>query len=201
MVSYAALDIETSNLDMEAEGLSFDNPKGWDISCICIVNEEGVSWTFTDSANLAQGDFPNLYPLSRFVEIFTKEIIPHHIILTHNGYRFDFPIIQEYLKREFNQVLPEYFEHFDSCDYLLAKTGVRYRLAHLVSYHLGLSESKLMDASNAPISWAEGKHHEVVEYCLHDCSLTIQMIKNALGMGHFNAIGKPEYAEVQFRGM
>ena len=24
-----ALDIETANLDMDAEGLAFDNPKGW----------------------------------------------------------------------------------------------------------------------------------------------------------------------------
>jgi len=195
---YAALDIETKNLDMKAEGLSFDNPKGWDISCICVVSENGKSWTFTDSELVSA---ENKYSLSAFTKVFYDEIIPNHVILTHNGYRFDFPIIQEYLKREFSQDLPGYFEQFDSCDYLLGKTGVRYRLAHLVSYHLGSEASKLMDAANAPVAWAEGRHQEVVDYCLHDCLLTIQMIRDALERGHFNAIGKPQYAEVPFKGM
>ena len=33
-----SLDIETANLDMDAEGLSFGDPKGWRTSCVCIHN-------------------------------------------------------------------------------------------------------------------------------------------------------------------
>ena len=32
-----ALDIETANLDMDAEGLAFDDPQGWRISCVKTV--------------------------------------------------------------------------------------------------------------------------------------------------------------------
>ena len=32
------LDIETANLDMESEGLAFDNPKGWTTSCVGIYD-------------------------------------------------------------------------------------------------------------------------------------------------------------------
>ena len=45
------LDIETANLDMEAEGLSFDNPKGWTTSCVGIYDiwegeSEGVHYYY-----------------------------------------------------------------------------------------------------------------------------------------------------------
>ena len=33
-----ALDIETANLDMEAEGLKFDDPTGWKTAVVCIHN-------------------------------------------------------------------------------------------------------------------------------------------------------------------
>ena len=45
MSRYIALDIETANLDMEAEGLQFGNPKGWKTSCVCLYDfwiDEGV---------------------------------------------------------------------------------------------------------------------------------------------------------------
>ncbi len=32
------LDIETLNLDMDSEGLEFDNPQGWKTSCVCIYD-------------------------------------------------------------------------------------------------------------------------------------------------------------------
>ena len=31
-----ALDIETANLDMEAEGLKFDDPQGWKTAVVCV---------------------------------------------------------------------------------------------------------------------------------------------------------------------
>ena len=40
------LDIETKNVDIS--DLSFDNPKGWEISCICVVSEENDIFTFSD---------------------------------------------------------------------------------------------------------------------------------------------------------
>ena len=31
-----ALDIETMNLDIKKNNISFNNPKGWEISCLCL---------------------------------------------------------------------------------------------------------------------------------------------------------------------
>ena len=63
MSRYIALDIETANLDMEAEGLEFGNPKGWKTSCVCLyafwIDDRG-----RDGQRLLM--FPILRILSRF---------------------------------------------------------------------------------------------------------------------------------------
>ena len=37
-MKYVVLDIETSNLDMEAEGLTFGNPEGWNTACVSLYD-------------------------------------------------------------------------------------------------------------------------------------------------------------------
>ena len=58
MSHYIALDIETANLDMEAEGLQFGNPKGWKTSCVCIYDfwidegvEQGMGYFYADDVD------------------------------------------------------------------------------------------------------------------------------------------------------
>ena len=36
MIGHISLDIETANLDMEAEGLKFDDPQGWKTAVVCV---------------------------------------------------------------------------------------------------------------------------------------------------------------------
>jgi len=45
-----ALDIETANLDMEAEGLNFNDPTGWQTAVVCIHNH------YTDKDNVYVAD-------------------------------------------------------------------------------------------------------------------------------------------------
>ena len=33
-----SLDIETTNLDIKNNNISFNHPRGWEISCVCIYN-------------------------------------------------------------------------------------------------------------------------------------------------------------------
>ena len=52
MRKFLVLDIETSNLDMDVDGLTFDNPKGWRTSCVGIYDiwegeERGSSYYYT----------------------------------------------------------------------------------------------------------------------------------------------------------
>ena len=51
------LDIETANLDMDAEGLVFDNPKGWKTSCVGIYDiwegeEEGINYYYVSDPDI-----------------------------------------------------------------------------------------------------------------------------------------------------
>jgi hypothetical protein len=49
-----ALDIETANLDMDAEGLSFSNPQGWKTSVVCVYNShEDKNYIFVGEADYA----------------------------------------------------------------------------------------------------------------------------------------------------
>ena len=81
--------------------------------------------------------------------------------------------------------------------YLKEKTGIRYRLNHLIHGMLGEDESKLMDAANAPIEWAKGNYEDVIRYCIDDCHKTYDVLRASLDSGYFNAIGKDEYVSVE----
>lgn len=195
------LDIETSNLDMKSEGLTFENPEGWNISCICVYDSDyDANWVFTDSDSYVPTKDEAVVSLVGFCD-FMQNVSEDQTFLTHNGVRFDFPIIQSYMKRVHDRdlsALIESMNHFDTADYLLQATGVRYRLNHMIHYHLGEEASKLMDAANAPIAWSEGRHNEVIDYCLDDCLKTYRVFMDAKERRHFSAIGKEEYAEVSF---
>ena len=41
-----ALDIETKNLDMKAEGLDFNNPDGWKVSCVSIWHPTSGAYNY-----------------------------------------------------------------------------------------------------------------------------------------------------------
>ena len=70
------LDIETANLDMESEGLAFDNPKGWTTSCVGIYDiwegeTEGIQYYYvSDPHSLMDKDFKeyNIRSMDTLVE-------------------------------------------------------------------------------------------------------------------------------------
>ena len=62
-----SLDIETANLDMEAEGLVFDDPKGWRTAVVCVHNAKRNStatYVHPDMMDKVaeEGGYANLYP-------------------------------------------------------------------------------------------------------------------------------------------
>jgi hypothetical protein len=123
--------------------------------------------------------------------------------LTHNGEGFDFPIMSKSIGdggvgkcKDILEGWPP-SQKFDSSLYLKQKTGIRYRLNHLIHGMLGEDQSKLMDAANAPIEWAKGNHEEVIRYCVDDCLKTYNVFVGSLDSGYFTAIGKDEYIPVE----
>ena len=119
-------------------------------------------------------------------------------LITKNGGTFDLPIISKSLKtggcgktvatnlRLFldaptEKELPNGHiklltpKHFDICQYLRDTTGSRHKLQHLIQGTFGLSESKLMNAAEAPENWAAGQHQKVLDYCGSDAKYTADL--------------------------
>ena len=191
------LDIETSNVDISE--LSFDNPKGWEISCICVVSEENEIFTFSDVRDELfeeaifrhridnEPDFIwNNRPLSHFFQ-FLEHLIwdDEHILITKNGAKFDLPIIEEYLSLSFEGI-----NHYDIEKHIMDESGERYRLSELIHYHVGKEEGKLLEAKYAPTLWSQGYYEVVVGYCIDDCYKTMKVYDDARMRGFYSAIDR-----------
>jgi len=205
-----ALDIETANLDMKAEGLKFDNPKGWKTAVVCMYDSHHDMNTIYVHPDI-HGEIVRKCG-GKLGIVYTFEMLAYHLrnarnegylLLTHNGEGFDFPIISKTPKEggvgSVKSLLEKWpsSQKFDSSLYLKQKTGIRYRLNHLIHGMLGEEQSKLMDAANAPIEWSKGNYEEVIRYCIDDCLKTYNVFVGSLDSGYFTAIGKDEYIPVK----
>lgn len=192
------LDIETSNVDIS--DLSFDNPNGWEISCICVVSEENEIFTFSAVRDELfeeaifrhridnEPDFIwNNRPLSHFHQ-FIEHLMwdDEHILITKNGAKFDIPIIEEYLGVSLEGLL----NHYDIEKHIMDESGERYRLSELIHYHVGKEEGKLLEAKYAPTLWSQGYYEVVVGYCIDDCYKTMKVYDDAKMRGFYSAIDR-----------
>ena len=191
------LDIETKNVDISE--LSFDNPKGWQISCICVVSEENEIFTFSDERDELKEDaiFRNRlenepdfiwsnHTLNQFFQ-FLEHLIwdKEHLLITKNGAKFDLPIIEEYLNVSFEGI-----NHYDIEKHIFDDGGERYRLSELIHYHIGKEEGKLLEAKYAPTLWNQGYYEVVIGYCIDDCYKTLQVYNDAKMKGFYSAIDR-----------
>jgi len=207
-----SLDIETANLDMKAEGLSFDDPKGWRTSVVCL--HDGVlNMTHTyvhpdeyeEVKKTHDKSLGRLYPFDVLEYHLRRKRNEGYTLLTHNGLKFDLPIISKPIKdggvggcASLLKKWPKE-QMMDTAAVLTQVTGERYHLNHLIHGLLGENHSKLMDAANAPIQWAEGNHAEVIRYCIDDTQKTLAVFLTAGSEGEFRAIGKDSYRTVPIK--
>ena len=204
-----SLDIETANLDMDAEGLSFDDPKGWRTSCVCLhdsMRDTTAIYVHPDKydeiTRLCGGKLGIVYPFDMLQYHLRTKRNEGYTLLTHNGLGFDLPIISKSIKDGgvggCASLLEKWHKNLmmDTCAVLMKATGVRYRLNHLIHGLLGEEQSKLMDAANAPKEWAKGNYEDVIRYCIDDTRKTLAVYLEAGNQGEFRAIGKEEYESV-----
>ena len=200
-----SLDIETLNMNMKKEKLKFDDPKGWKTSVVCIHdNIKEKNYIYVSMENYAKvtrlcgGKIGFVYPFNMLEHHLSKWLGDGYTILTHNGLGFDLPIISKSIIdggvgcEAILKTWPK-MQMVDTCHVLTEATGVRYRLNHLIHSMLGIDESKLMDAANAPKEWAKGNYEEVIRYCIDDTIKTLQVYFKAGELTGFSAIGKDDY--------
>lgn len=198
------LDIETANLDMDAEGLSFDNPSGWIVSCV------GVHLMGADHDYVYVRDYGpvmaqvmqntpayKVFPLSMLAMHMNGWLMRGVPLITHNGESFDLPILAKPTAKGgagCASAVSKYAEnglHIDTCARLLSHTGLRIHLSDLCSTLLGSdpSDGKSMPAAEAPIAWSEERYREVIEYCIQDCRLTARVWDVARTSEPFEIVG------------
>lgn len=193
-----ALDIETTNLDMKAEGLSFDDPKGWTTGCVVVYDVwNDVPHYFAD-VEIPQHQSE---PLSELGECLEQYADDGYILLTQNGTLFDLPILAKDLQDGGAGITTqiENMVHIDPTQLLMRDTGKRYSLQKLVKGVLGDSASKSMAAALAPVEWAKGHYAEVILYCEQDCRLTAAYFMQAFVDDRIEAthtIGEAIFVEV-----
>lgn len=198
MNKYIVLDIETANLSMKDEGLEFNNPKGWKISCVCVYDShKDQDWFFInesemDAVNRSISNY-ELYGFNKLNEMLNQWFDEGYILMTHNGTFFDNPILSKSIV-DGGAGCGSILKQFDSSRQidmsltLNELTGERYRLQHLVHGLLGNSFSKLMDAAFAPVEWNNGNYENVLKYCISDCHLTLDAYLVAEKLGEFRAV-------------
>ena len=97
-----SLDIETANLDMRAEGLTFDNPKGWKTAVVCVhdgVHNRTSIYVHPDKydevTRICGGKLGIVYPFDILEYHLRSKRNEGYTLLTHNGLGFDLPIISK----------------------------------------------------------------------------------------------------------
>lgn len=198
-----ALDIETANLDMDAEGLAFGDPQGWRVSCV------GVHFVGAAKDRLYVQDYGAVMGTVGHTDAYDVHplaMLPMHMdgwlmrgvpLITHNGEGFDLPILAKPMVdggAGCAKAVSRYAErglHIDTCARLLSHTGLRIHLSDLCRTLLGSdpSDGKSMPAAEAPIAWSEGRYREVMDYCIQDCRLTARVWQVARTGEPFEVVG------------
>ena len=198
-----ALDIETKNLDMKAEGLDFNNPDGWKVSCVSIWHPTSEAYNYAQWETLP-AEVMEKFTVMSFEQL--KEDLQTwfddgYTLITKNGTNFDLPIISKPIAEGgcgVEKIIKECIwgdeiasRHLDLQTYLEDATfGVRFSLQTLIKSVLGTDESKLMEAKFAPQAWAEGDYAEVIHYCEEDARYTYEVWNVARMRGYIQAPGK-----------
>jgi len=193
MAKIISLDIETLNLSMADEGLDFNNPVGWSISCVGVYdahNDEKYMYVANPKEMLKSYDFV-MYSLEELRIHLEEWFDDGYSLLTHNGTNFDLPILSKPIADGGGscESLWDNSTHYDLSNSLLKLTGKRYKLQHLVKGMLGEDKSKLMEAKFAPVEWDNGNYISVMEYCISDCILTHEVFTECAKQGEIRAIG------------
>ena len=197
-----ALDIETKNLDMEADGVAFGNPDGWMVSCVSVWDASLNNHQDYNYANLPE--IPDSIRQEYRVESFetlnddlNEWYDKGYLLLTKNGLKFDLPIISKPVEEggcgvgEVIQKFEDAGLHLDLQKWLEDATqGMRFSLQSLVKGVLGESESKLMEAQFAPDEWSAGNYGDVIAYCAKDAELTYLVWEQARIRGSLQAVAK-----------
>lgn len=175
MKKYLAFDIETANTDeVDSDGdLQALRPLG--IACATALAQDndkpfvwhGITASGNPSAKMTKEEACAL--VKDLIEL-SKE----HMIVTWNGVGFDFDILAEEsgLYAECKQLAAG---HIDMLFHALCALGYPIGLQKAAEGMGMPGKTEGMCGSEAPKQWAAGKHQKVIDYCVQDVRVTLNL--------------------------
>jgi len=179
---YLSFDLETAKIlpDDSMNDWKAYRPLG--IACAATLlsdSEDVVLWAGKDKMTQQE--------VAEVVEYLVAKVGQGYTILTWNGLAFDLDILAEEsgLMAECKQLA---LNHVDMMFHVVCKRGYGVSLDAAAK---GMSlAGKTMNGANAPILWAEGKRHEVLQYVGQDVRTTMEVATACEALGKFRWIAK-----------
>jgi len=177
MQRYLAFDLETAKvLPPDVRNVLKHRPLG--ISCAASIADnmpEPLLWYGKDEKN---------QPSKKMTHREAEQVVFKLTELTHQGYTlitwggvdFDFNILAEEsgLQKECAQLV---LNHIDMLFHIVCSLGHRMSLQK-ASEGMNLPGKKIgISGALAPALWADGKYEEVLDYCVQDARLTLQIAR------------------------
>ena len=161
MSKVMAIDIETANYSHEIGG--WDNTHMFEPTVVATWDgEEAHVFSKADGAIVADNG---------------------GIIVGHNIRGFDLPVLRDALDMHYAGVLLNKKESIvDTSWEVRSACGKSHHLDSLCKHTLGVGK-EIMDSADAPVAWKEGRHADVIKYCIADCKLNYDLFLHGRNEG------------------
>lgn len=175
MKKYLAFDIETANTDEIASDGDLLALRPLGISCATAIAQD-IEKPFVWHGKTASGK-PSAKMTKDEAGILVKDLMDlanDYTIVTWNGVGFDFDILAEEsgLYDECRQLASG---HIDMLFHVVCALGCRVGLQKAAEGMEIPGKSDGMCGMEAPKQWAAGKHQKVIDYCVQDVKVTLNL--------------------------
>ena len=173
MTKVMALDIETANFSHEVGG--WGNTHMFEPTVVATWDgEEAHVFSKADDVIVADAHIHPLHPRG-LGEHLKKHVDEGGIIVGHNIRGFDLPVLRDALDMHYagvllSKALKGQDTVVDTSWSVRSATGKSHPLDSLCKHTLGKGK-EIMHSADAPVAWKEGRHAEVIKYCIADCKL------------------------------
>ena len=174
MSKVMAIDIETSNYSHEIGG--WDNTHMFEPTVVATWDgEEAHAFTKADDVIVADAHMHPLHPRD-LGEHLKKHVDNGGIIVGHNIRGFDLPVLRDALDMHYAGVLLNKADQhlIDTSWTVRSVAGKSHHLDSLCKHTLGKGK-EIMESADAPVAWKEGRHADVIKYCIADCKLNYDL--------------------------
>lgn len=157
--------MHTVVFDLEIATPIEELPGGWNdarqgeagVACVCLWDSNTERFHVYDSHS---------------IEKCIEHLNSAELIVSFNGRNFDVPALEGFSGLEI------YAEHYDILDEIWKAAGKKvkgYRLGEVAPRTIGLGKDDL--GAGAPILYRQGRHGELIDYCINDVHITKELFE------------------------